>query len=423
MNLRRVCGAVVAAAVLLVGCSTSSAEPDDTVAPDSLPAVEWLPCGDIECARIDVPRVGSDLEGDTIKVAVYRRTSRDGSSAPTMILLPDRRFGVSAREAVETAPLTLGAASRGYTLVAIAARGTQDSPLQVTDVNLLSSLDEMDDVLAVQNALGLRRTAVMGWGSGATTAAALVMSHPDRVTAAVLDSPQDPAVSMVRQAERQLQSMQLAVETAMRWCASHLSCPSNANVAKALSRFKTNLRLGRLGEGVDFDTIARAATAAIADGNPQALFVAIDEASGGDGTKLLALAGPVPTPESSLHACANVTLPASRRIAELFADHVESRPRHFYMGTEAFTYAFCGSLPATQRPIGEVVPDPSAKDEKVFVTIGRGDPIVPPFAARTMAKRMGWTYQSVYANRHLVVGFDQAITQAAFDFLAGHLDD
>lgn len=298
-----------------------------------------------------------------------------------------------------------------------------DSPVLLTDVNVLSALDEMDDVIAVQKALNIDESAVLGWGTGATTATALVMSYPQRVSAAVLDAPQDPAVSMVRQAEQQLVSMKAAVETAMRWCASHLSCPSNENVAKELSRFKTNLRLGRLGEGIDYDTIARAATRAISDGDPQSLFLALNEASNGDGASLLALAGPVPSAESSTARCADVTVSASRRIASLFAAHIASKPRHFYMGTEAHTYGFCASLPATQRPIGTVVPDAAAKNARVFVTIARGDPVVPPHTPRTMAKRMGWTYKSVYANRHLVVGYDQAITRAAFEFLASSPND
>lgn len=425
MNICRLRGALLVAAVVVTGCSSSPSETEATKPPaDTTPisTVEWLPCGAIECARIDVPRVGSDVAGETIKVAVYRRVSSK-KSAPVMFLLPDRTYGFSARDAVESAPLTLGVASNDFTLIAVSPRGAVDSPVLLTDVNVLSALDEMDDVIAVQEAMNIDEAAVLGWGSGATTATALVMSHPGRVSAAVLDSPQDPAVSMVRQAEKQLESMKAAVETAMRWCASHLSCPSNANVAKELSRFKTNLRLGRLGDGIDYDTIARAATHAIADGDPQALFIALNQASDGDGAALLALAGPAPSAESSTARCADVTVSASKRIASLFAAHIASKPRHFYMGTEARTYGFCASLPATQRPIGAVVPDAAAKNAKVFVTIARGDPVVPPYTPRTMAKRMGWTYKSVYANRHLVIGDDQAITQAALEFLASSVND
>jgi pimeloyl-ACP methyl ester carboxylesterase len=353
---------------------------------------------------------------------VYRRTSTE-ENAPVLMLLPDRTFGDNARTLVEDAPLKLGAATREYNVISMAPRGSGDSPLALSGVNLMSSLDEVDDVVAVNKSLGVKKVVVMGWGTGATTAAALVMTQPSQVLAAVLDSPQDPAESMVRQAEQQLVSMQAAVVTAMRWCASHLSCPMNANVAQELNRFKTNLRLGRLGEGVDYDTIARAATNAIAKGDPQSLFIAIDEASNGDGTKLLALAGPLPTPESSRAACANVSLSASKRIASIFGGFVAKKNRHFYMGTEAFTYGFCDNLPATQRPIGDVTPVDASKDAKVFVTIARGDPVIPPYTPRTMSKRMGWTYKSVYANRHLVLGVDQAITAQAFEFLNASLND
>ena len=421
MTLRKTVGAFIVSALLAAGCSASTESSNDTVV-ESVSNVEWLPCGVIECARIDVPLNPSDVEGATTKVSVYRRVSTR-TSAPVLFLLPDRRYGGNARDSVEYAPLHLGSQSRDYTLIAISARGTADSPVVISDVNVLSSLDEMDDVVAVQKALNIKKAAVLGWGTGATTATALVMTYPSRVTAAVLDSPQDPAMSMVRQAERQLESMKLAVETAMRWCASHLSCPSNANVAKALSLFKTNLRLGRLGEGVNFDTIARAATTAIANGDPQSLFVAINKASDGDGAQLLALAGPLPTPDASRAACANVSTSAAGRISSIFAAHAAKKNRHFYMGSEAATYGFCAGLPATQRPIGSVVPNEKAKDVPVFVSIGRGDPVVPPYVPRTMAKRMGWTYKSVYANRHLVIGKDQAITQTAFEFLAESLQD
>jgi pimeloyl-ACP methyl ester carboxylesterase len=422
MKLRAVVGVVVLAASLLTACSSDNSSTDVTVASGSPNGVEWLPCGDIECARIDVPRVGSDLEGDTIKVSVYRRVSAV-KKAPVLVLLPDRTFGDNARTLVEDAPLKLGAVAREYTLISISPRGTADSPLELTDVNLMSSLDDMDDVFAVKKAMGFKKFAVMGWGAGATTAAALVMTQPSQVLAAVLDSPQDPGESMVRQAEQQLASMQTAVVTAMRWCASHLSCPTNANVAQAFSQFKTNLRLGRLGAGIDFDTIARAATNSIAQGDPQSLFIAINEASEGDGAKLLAMAGPLPTPESSRAACANVSASAAQRIASIFADFAAKKIRHFYMGTEAFTYGFCDNLPATQRPLGEVKAIDGTTDVKAFVTIARGDPVVPPYTPRTMAKRMGWTYKSVYANRHLVIGIDQAITAQAFEFLDASLND
>jgi hypothetical protein len=52
------------------------------------------------------------------------------------------------------------------------------------------------------------------------------------------------------------------------------------------------------------------------------------------------------------------------------------------------------------------------------VNIARGDQVTAPSVVRAMAMRMKWTYKSIYANRHLVVGYDNATTVAAMNFLA-----
>ena len=80
-------------------------------------------------------------------------------------------------------------------------------------------------------------------------------------------------------------------------------------------------------------------------------------------------------------------------------------------------YGFCKDLPESTLTVGAIDAEKSAFDSDVLVTIARGDQVVPTFAARGMAKRMGWTYQSVYANRHLVVGIDRAMTAQALQFL------
>jgi hypothetical protein len=67
--------------------------------------------------------------------------------------------------------------------------------------------------------------------------------------------------------------------------------------------------------------------------------------------------------------------------------------------------------------LGKIDADSNAYESDVLVLIARGDQVVPPYGARMMAKRMGWTYESVYANRHLVVNIDSAITARALQFL------
>jgi hypothetical protein len=67
--------------------------------------------------------------------------------------------------------------------------------------------------------------------------------------------------------------------------------------------------------------------------------------------------------------------------------------------------------------LGKIDADNNAYNGDVLVLIARGDQVAPPYAARTMSKRIGWKYESVYANRHLVVGIDRAVTARALQFL------
>jgi hypothetical protein len=67
--------------------------------------------------------------------------------------------------------------------------------------------------------------------------------------------------------------------------------------------------------------------------------------------------------------------------------------------------------------LGSIDADSNAYKGDVLVLIARGDQMVPTFAARGMAERMGWKYEAVYANRHLVVGIDRAVTARALQFL------
>jgi pimeloyl-ACP methyl ester carboxylesterase len=311
----------------------------------------------------------------------------------------------------------MGADIRLLNVVAIAPRGSVDSPMPVGSEHLVSSLAVADDVDAVRRELLLDSISILAWGSGATSAAALKMLNPDVVKTMVLDSPSDPGVSQTMLAQKQIDSSEAAVVEAMRWCASHISCPMNANVAKELNKFKTALRLERINGGVDYNTVARAGTAALASGEPQEFFVAIAEALKGDSQRLLGLGGAAPTIASAYVPCADVSTKASARMAQMYAANMNKKTRLIHIGAEATVYGFCKDLPDSSLTLGTIDADNNAFESDVLVTIGRGDQVVPSYAARTMAKRMGWTYESVYANRHLVVGIDRAITARALQFL------
>ena len=412
---RRVFSAVFATAVMVLGACSSAAEP--TPGTDAEPAVQWLPCGSIECAQIEVPVDHSTPNGPKVSLGVFRRIAVGVEKPQTVVVLPDRMYGDSARLIVERAPLTMGANARNVTMVGIAPRGSIDSPMPAGKEHMVSTVAAADDVDAVRRALKLQKVSVLAWGSGATTAAVLKMLNPDVVRTMVLDSPSDPGVSQTMLAAKQIESSEAAVVEAMRWCASHISCPMNANVAKELNKFKTNLRVGRIEGGADYGTIARAGTTALAAGRPQDLFVAISEAIDGDSQRLLGLGGAAPTIASAYAPCADVSKKAGARIAEMYAANMNSKTRLIHIGAEAVVYGFCKDLPESSLTLGSIDADSNAYKSDVLVLIARGDQMVPTFAARGMAKRMGWKYEPVYANRHLVVGIDRAVTARALQFL------
>ena len=412
---RRVLTAIFATAVIVLGACSAAAEPPPGKEAES--AVQWLPCGSIECGQIEVPVDHALPNGPTVSLGVFRRVAVGVEKPQTVLVLPDRRYGDSARLIVERAPLTMGATARNVTMVGIAPRGSVDSPMPVGQEHMVSTVASADDVDAVRRALALNTVSVLAWGSGATSAAVLKMLNPDVVTTMVLDSPSDPGVSQTTLAAKQIESSEVAVVEAMKWCASHISCPMNANVAKELNKFKTNLRVGRIDGGADYGTIARAGTAALAAGRPQDLFVAIAEATDGASQRLLGLGGALPTIASAYAPCADVSKKAAARIAEIYAANMNSQTRLIHIGAEAIVYGFCKDVPESTLTLGKIDAVKNAYKSDVLVLIARGDQVVPPYAARGMAKRMGWQYESVYANRHLVVGIDRAVTTRALQFL------
>jgi pimeloyl-ACP methyl ester carboxylesterase len=377
--------------------------------------IEWLPCGQIECGKISVP-VTKDLNtSKTISLSLYRRKATSGSSPRTLLLLPDREYGSDTRTLTEKALLTFGTAITKFDVISVAPRGAIDAIMPAGHETEIGTMNRAADLEAVRAALNVKKVSIIGWGSGATAAAALIMQNPTKVQAAVLDTPIDPSTSMFKQAQQHIAATTLGVRTAMRWCASHLSCTMNANVAKELDLLKTNIRIERVDPSITFEAVARAAIRTIVDGHAQELFAAITAANAGDSKPLLTFTGTAPTAVNAYSRCADVSRADARIIAKA---HAAVKPYKFTIGSEAALYALCEQISESEQPLGSLKPAALAKEARVLVNIARGDQVTAPSVVRAMAKKMKWTYKSVYANRHLVVGYDNATTVAAIAFLA-----
>ena len=402
--------------VLVASVAACSSEEVSSVASAPASAITWLPCGDIECGQIQIPVDHAAASSGKFTLGLYRRTSSVSNDARTLILVPDKKWSTSARDMVEAAVLTYGPRINSFNVVAVAPRGSAESVLPTGAEHKVGTLDIVDDLDMVRRALGQETVSVIGWGTGATAVTAWVMQRPRDFYSAVVDSPLDPSVSSVKQIRQNIAAGELGVLTAVKWCASHLSCTINANVATGLNLLKTDMRLGRVPADVTNEGIARAAEHALADGNPGVLFDAIAQVMVGSSVRLETLAGSAPMQTDAYSKCADVSQADAVSIVQAYEAMSD---QYFRLGNNAQAYGFCSGIPAAVRPLGVVKPSAIASEAKVLVTIARGDQMNAPVNAREMAKRLGWKYQSVFANRHLVVGIDRAITQTVMDFLSG----
>ena len=402
--------------VLVASVAACSSEEVSSVASAPASDITWLPCGDIECGQIQIPVDHSAASSEKFTLGLYRRTSSVSNDARTLILVPDKKWSTSARDMVEAAVLTYGPRINSFNVVAVAPRGSAASVLPTGAEHNVGTLDIVDDLDMVRRALGQEKVSVIGWGTGATAVTAWVMQRPRDFYSAVVDSPLDPSVSSVKQIRQNIAASELGVLTAVKWCASHLSCTINANVATGLNLLKTDMRLGRVPADVTNEVIARAAEHALADGNPGVFFNAIAQVMLGSSVRLQALAGVALVQADAYSKCADVSQADAVSIVQAYEAMSD---QYFRLGNTAQLYGFCSAIPAAVRPLGVVKPSAITSEAKVLVTIARGDQMNAPVNAREMAKRLGWKYQSVFANRHLVVGIDRAITQTVMDFLSG----
>ena len=402
--------------VLVASVAACSSEEVSSVASAPASDITWLPCGDIECGQIQIPIDHSAASSEKFTLGLYRRTSSVSNDARTLILVPDKKWSTSARDMVEAAVLTYGPRINSFNVVAVAPRGSAESVLPTGAEHNVGTLDIVDDLDMVRRALGQEKVSVIGWGTSATAVTAWVMQRPREFYSAVVDSPLDPSVSSVKQIRQNIAASELGVLTAVKWCASHLSCTINANVATGLNLLKTDMRLGRVPADVTNEVIARAAEHALADGNPGVFFNAIAQVMLGSSVRLQALAGVALVQADAYSKCADVSQADAVSIVQAYEAMSD---QYFRLGNTAQLYGFCSAIPAAVRPLGVVKPSAITSEAKVLVTIARGDQMNAPVNAREMAKRLGWKYQSVFANRHLVVGIDRAMTQTAMDFLSG----
>ena len=207
----------------------------------------------------------------------------------------------------------VGPAARSLDVVSLSPRGSADSlplPCVITadaaataascrsDASLqpetMGTVTAVADLQELVRAMKLGPVRVVGWGRGATIAAAWAMLHPESIEQAVLDSPDDPAVAPQAVAEANRIAEDAGVARVMAWCTEHISCALVENAAK-----RARLVLSRINDGREQVVTAGATEMSfrmafhnvIASGDYGAVFQALAAAEEGDYKPLVQLAG------------------------------------------------------------------------------------------------------------------------------------
>lgn len=409
----------IAAAVVLAACGSGQSSTVDTRDVSALnegdASLKWTACEQIACSTLSVPLDHSQPNGATLSLHAYARPSLAGSSAPVLVLIGDRDSAMSARDLVRDAPLTLGARVDDYRVVSVSLRGSADAPMPADAPLQAGSLSVVEDLEVLVTSLGVTSVRVIGWGNGATVAALWVMTHPTSVSAAVLDTPIDPSASLLKQGNRRISALAEGVEQMMRWCASHLSCPYNAETRRSWLTNMARIDSNNAPPDVTRDLLNQAGYAALVTADPGAFFRGLSEAMDGNSTRLLALAGSVPQVSAGTWRCADYRRSASRELATRWGD---TRWRWFVPGSYAQLFAQCAALGDPPAPLGAIKPVEGARAARVLVTLARFDRTTSVDAPFAMAKKMKWKYRSVRVTHHFVVGYDRAITVRALEFLS-----
>ena len=403
--------------VVLGACSSTPSSSTEVVETTSTVPRFWQPCGDIECALVPVPVDYSRPDGELMSLAVYRRVGTQNPDASPVVVVPDSRWGDDARELVELAPSHLGSGWTAQTLIAISRRGTGASPMPAGSEHRVSTRDVARDIESVRQFLDLDAITAMGWGTGATALAVLAMETPSSLAAMVLDSSAHPLMSSQDRVSAQIAADNAVVEEAMRWCVSHISCPLHANFAREFNLFRTNSRLGIVDPAVTSVVVARAARNAFAVGDPQAFFTGITRATSGDSVSILATASEGATAGEIQIVCADETRESTSLIAQQMELNHADVNRFFSLGDDHLVYAQCGGLPEAVQPLEDLTAHSEAANVNALVIVAENNPIVPASMSTALAQQFSWETYAVPMWRHLVVGYDNAVTQRALNFL------
>ena len=415
-----------ALAFVVVGCG--SREGRVAVEPGTA-AIEWAPCGTVQCAPFHVPldRAATSFgSGKTIELRAYRQlSSAEGSRHLPLIIHPGGP-GADVRAAVEGARTLLAPIIDDFDVYALSTRGAIDgtafdcgnslADLRIIDIDRaaaerfasdckersgeligrIGTRDSVDDLEQFRRTLGFDKIRFLGWSYGATLGATWAMTYPKSIRAMVLDAPVDPREK----------SSTLMKQRADRARSLYAALLHDAAEAEPKLPSLTPREVGLAREYVLYEGGLDLLKTAIAQGGKKFaelvdLRLGVTPQGVNDGG-IETQIGVHCSDESHNDALETVRL-------------TEPEP---WIGFGATFDRICAQLGGSRRPLLDLTVDSSADDVEVMVVSTSGDHVVTTEQSVSLAQSMRWKSVVIDGRRHLSVGFDAVATKKTMAFLA-----
>ncbi|MBC7297733.1 MAG: alpha/beta fold hydrolase [Demequina sp.] len=298
---------VVAAALALASCSVfpwaqAPTEPTPLTAnapgptPSGPPAnpeasavyqqtVDWITCGDLECASIDVPLDWSVPHGETVSLALSRRPADNPDKRVGSLLINPGGPGGSGIDLVRNVDTFASAKlMASYDIVGFDPRGVgESSPIDcgagqtlddyyvqdfvvetqadleaarernqafaqncralsgplLENVGTVSAARDMDVIRAV---LGDAKLHYLGFSYGTQLGATYAELYPQNVGRVVLDGAVDVLLDSTDQSLQQAAGFEGALTSFLTWCVARADCELDSNVESARKQIATIAR-------------------------------------------------------------------------------------------------------------------------------------------------------------------------------------
>ncbi|MEE6288727.1 alpha/beta hydrolase [Georgenia sp. MJ173] len=295
-------GALLGATLLLASCSTADPADDDGEAPDAsahgveMPAVPegldafyeqdvaWEACGSFDCADVTVPMIYDEPDGETIEIAVKRRTA-DGDPIGSLFINPGGPGGSGTDLVDGVAMMFSRDLLEGFDVVGFDPRGVGESTavecvsdaeldkMRATDYELdtpeqvetfydaasdlaeacaantgpllghVDTVSAAKDLDVLRHVLDEPRLDYLGYSYGTLLGATYADLFPQNVGRLALDGAVDPAAGSRDLVLGQAEGFERALHSYAEDCLAGSQCPLTGTVDTAVEQVQDLLEL------------------------------------------------------------------------------------------------------------------------------------------------------------------------------------